>query len=390
MSATTLIDVLIGNCQEFPILDRWVFFNHAGVAPIPRRSAAAIVKYAGQATEDAYLESGWDRQIERLRRVAASLINATGEEMALVKNTSEGLSIVAGGMDWHEGDRIVTTAVEYPSNQYPWIDLQQRRGIELVRVAEMEDAGGARRVPLEAILTAADHPRTRLISLSHVEFGSGQRHDLGAVGRFCRERDIRFCVDAIQSVGVLGVDVRAMNIDYLSADGHKWMLGPEGAGIFFCRSELIEKTHPVLIGWNSVERPTDFDRIDYALRGDAARFECGTHNVPGLLGLKASIDLIASVGVDQIWQRVRALTDELADGLRCGGFVVASPRSEGEASGIVSFTRPGMDVAAVARKLKKQHRIELAVRASRLRCSPHFYNTSAQIRQLLDQLDAVQ
>lgn len=386
MATTIPIDGLIGNSQEFPILDRWAFFNHAGVTPLPRRSAAAIVKFAGQATEDAYLEGGWYKQIEELRGTAARLINAAPGEIALVKNTSEGLSIVAGGMDWREGDRIVTTAAEYPSNVYPWIDLQQRKGIELVRVEEMESADGVRQVPLERILAAAVHPRTRLISLSHVEYGSGQRHDLAAVGRFCRGRGIRFCVDAIQSMGVLPIDVQGMQIDYLSADGHKWMLGPEGAGIFFCRKELIAQTHPVLIGWNSVERAQDYDHIDFTLRSDAARFECGTHNVPGLLGLKASIDLIASVGVDQIWQRVRALTDELAGGLQQRGFVVASPRSEDQASGIVSFTRPGLDPAAVARKLKKGHRTELAVRAGRLRCSPHFYNTPGQIRQLLDLL----
>lgn len=389
MATTIPIDGLIGNPQEFPILDRWAFFNHAGVTPLPRRSAAAIVKYAGQATEDAYLEGGWYRQIEELRGTAAQLINAAPAEIAMVKNTSEGLSIVAGGIDWHEGDRIVTTAIEYPSNVYPWIDLQQRKGVELIRVEEMESAGGVRQVPLERILAAADHPRTRMISLSHVEYGSGQRHDLAAVGRFCRARDIRFCVDAIQSMGVLPIDVQAMHIDYLSADGHKWMLGPEGAGIFFCRKDLIAQTHPLLIGWNSVARAQDYDHIDFTLRDDAARFECGTHNVPGLLGLKASIDLIAAVGVDQIWQRVRALTDELAGGLAQRGFVVGSPRSEGQASGIVSFTRPGLDVAAVARKLKKRHRTELAVRAGRLRCSPHFYNTSGQIRQLLDLLAAL-
>ena len=386
MATMIPIDELIGNSAEFPILDRWAFFNHAGVAPLPRRSAAAIVKFAGQAAEDAYLNGTWYKQIEQLRRSAARLINAAHEEVALVKNTSEGLSIVAGGMDWREGDRIVTTAAEYPSNVYPWIDLAQRKGIDLVRVDEVDDAGGVRRVPIEKILEAADHPRTRLVSRSPVELGSGQRHDLVTIGRFCREHEIQFCVDAIQSTGVLPVDVQAMNIDYLAADGHKWMLGPEGAGIFFCRKELVEKTHPVLIGWNSVERALDYDHIDFTLRSDAARFECGTHNVPGLLGLKASIDLIASVGVDQIWQQVRALTDELAGGLQGRGFVVASPRSDGEASGIVSFTRPGLDAAAVARKLKKEHRTELAVRAGRLRCSPHFYNTSAQIRQLLDVL----
>lgn len=378
------IDALIGNETEFPILSRWQFFNHAGVSPIPRRSAMALVKYAGQASENAYLDTTWFKQIEEFRRTIATLIAADRSEIAFVKNTSEGLSFVANGIDWNKGDRIVTTAIEYPANAYPWIDLQQRKGIDLVRVEEVVDAGGVRRVPLEKLIEAASHPRTRLLTLSHVEYGTGQRHDLRTLGQFCRDRGILFCVDGIQSIGVLPVNVREMNIDYLAADGHKWMLGPEGAGIFFCRNELIEKTHPSQIGWLNVRRPMDYDHIDYTLKSDAGRFESGTYIVPGLLGLKASIDLIASVGIEAISGQVRALTDRLAQFLEDGGYAVVSPRAAGEDSGIISFTRPDMDHAAVLKKLKEEHRIELAFRAGRLRCSPHFYNTIEQMEHLAD------
>jgi selenocysteine lyase/cysteine desulfurase len=386
MSQTLSIDQFIRNPDEFPILEKWAFFNHAGVAPLSRRAAMAIVKYAGQAAEDAYIDSGWFKQIETLRKTLAGLINADRSEIAFVKNTSEGLALVANGIDWQPGDRIVTTAVEYPANAYPWIDLQQRKGIELIRVEEKQCEDGARRVPLQDILAAADHPRTRLVTLSHVEFGTGQRHDLVAVGAFCRPRKIGFCVDGIQSVGVLPVDVRAMNIDYLSADGHKWMLGPEGAGFFYCRQELIEHTHPALVGWLNVKGAHNFDKIDYQLRADAGRFECGTLNVPGLLGLKGSIDLIAQVGIDAISRQVFWLTESLVNGLRNRRFTVSSPRNPSEWSGIVSFTREGLNTAAVAKKLKADHHIELAVRAGRLRCSPHFYNSKEQIAQLLEAL----
>jgi len=373
----------IGNRDEFPILKNWNFLNHAAVAPIPHCAAEAVKSFAVHASEHAYIDSGWYRQIEELRKLAASFIGADRQEIAFIKNTSEGLATVANGLDWRDGDRVISTAVEYPANVYPWMDLAKRRGIEFVRVQEVVGPDGARRVPQEQIIKVAEHPRTRMITLSHVEFGSGQRHDLVTIGRFCRERDILLCVDAIQSLGVLPVNVREMNIDFLSADGHKWMIAPEGAGIFYCRRELIEKVHPVLVGWMNVANALDFDKIDYTLRPDAARFECGSLNVPGLLGLKASLEMIASIGIDNIWQRVRMLTDRLIDGLRELGFTVASPRSGQEASGIVSFGREGLDIAAVAKRLQRERRIELATRAGRLRCSPHFYNTTDNIDELL-------
>lgn len=378
------IDDFAGNPQYFPILANWAFFNHAAVSPLPQVAAAALVKYAGHVCEQAYLESDWHKRLEAFRGLSGSVINADADEIALVKNTSEGLAIVAGGVDWKAGDRIVTTAVEYPANAYPWIDLQQRRGIELIRVEEVEDAGGVRQVPLEAILKAADHPKTRLITISHVEFATGQRHDLATIGRFCRERGILLCVDGIQSVGVVPVDVRGMNIDYLSADGHKWMLGPEGAGIFYCRRELITKTHPPLIGWLNVARPLEFDRIEYRLSDTATRFECGAWNVPGFLALAAALELLSSIGIDAIWRRVRSLTDGLVAELIDAGYTVVSPRGEA-ASGIVSFTRSGIDPKEIVRELR-QHKIEVAVRAGRFRCSPHFYNTPDQLHRLVELL----
>jgi selenocysteine lyase/cysteine desulfurase len=203
------------------------------------------------------MESGFYKRIEELRRAAAGMIGAEKEEVAFIKNTSEGIATVAGGIEWRAGDRVVTTGVEYPSNMYPWMDLARRVGIELVTVAETANEDGSRAVALEALLKAAEHPKTRMVTLSHVEYASGQRHDLGAIGRFCRERGILFCVDAIQSMGVLPVDVKGMGIDYLAADGHKWLLGPEGAGVFYCRKELLERTRPLSIGWLNVVKDHD-------------------------------------------------------------------------------------------------------------------------------------
>ena len=376
----------IGNKQQFPVLEHWDFFNHAGVCPLPHAASRAIRRYAHEAEAAAYLAGGWYADLEKLRIAAAKLVNAHRDEIAFVKNTSEGISIVANGIDWQWGDRIITTAVEYPANVYPWMEVQRAHGAKLVMVEEITDASGRRQVPMEKILEAAAEPRTRLVALSHVEYASGQRHDLERIGRFCRERNILFCVDAIQSLGVWPVDVKAMHIDYLSADGHKWMLGPEGAGFFFCRKELIDRTRPLMIGWMNVIDPQNYGTYDYTLKPDAGRFECGTLNIPGLLGLKASLDLLQECTVDLVGRRIQQLTDLLIHGLVKKKYEIISPRNPGQWSGIVSFTSPVHSHEQLFKMLRKDHKTELALREGRLRASPHFYNTEEQIERLIEHL----
>ncbi|HZZ42034.1 MAG TPA: aminotransferase class V-fold PLP-dependent enzyme [Tepidisphaeraceae bacterium] len=373
---------LVGNEEEFPVLRNWVFLNHAGVCPLPRVAAEALRTYAQQAEAAGYLGAAWYLELEKLRQETAALINAHRDEIAFVKNTSEGLSIVARGIDWQWGDRIVTTNVEYPANVYPWMDLVHTRAVKLVMAEEVED-NGVRRVPTEKIIEAASHPRTRMVSLSHVQFASGQRMDVEAIGKFCRERAILFCVDAIQTMGILPVDVKGMNIDYLAADGHKWLLGPEGAGVFYCRKELQEHTRPLMVGWLNVVNAMEYGSYDYTLKPDAGRFECGTYNVAGLLALRASMGLIRSVGVEAVRARIKHLTDDLAAGLAGRGFRVVSPRGEGEWSGSVCFVLPGQDHSRIVSDLRKQYRMEIALREGRLRASPHFYNTEQQIDALI-------
>jgi selenocysteine lyase/cysteine desulfurase len=206
------------------------------------------------------------------------------------------------------------------------------------------------------------------------------------IGEFCAERKIRLCVDAIQSLGVIPIDVKAMNIDYLSADGHKWLLGPEGAGIFYCRRELLEFTRPLVIGWMNVVDARNFGNYDYTLRADAGRFESGSYNVPGLLALRASLNLLQGAGIEQVGQRIKTLTDILIEGLRAKGYRIVSPRDQSQWSGIVAFTSAKFAHDKIFSELRKEHRIELAVREHRLRCSPHFYNTEEQIQKLLTRL----
>src|SRR5688572_19679568 len=314
------LESYIGNEAQFPILANWDFFNHAGVSPIPHACAVALSQHAKESETTAYVGQNWYAQIEKLRILTASILNAHRDEIAFVKNTSEGISIVANGLDWQWGDRIVTTGVEYPANVYPWMEVARSRGAKLIMVPEETDGQGRKVVPVEKILAEAADPRTAIVSLSHVEFASGQRHDLAAIGAFCRERQKLFHVDAIQSVGVLPVDVRAMQIDYLSADGHKWMMGPEGAGVFYCRRQLIERTRPLMVGWMNVINAEEYGSYNYILKSDAGRFECGTYNVPGLIGLKASLELLHSIGIAAISQRVKHLTNRLISGLSSKGY----------------------------------------------------------------------
>lgn len=380
------IDFYVGNQAAFPVLGRWDFYNHAGVSPLPAVAGDAIRQYAAEAEAGAYLETAWYKDIESLRASAAAMLNAHRDEIAMIKNTSEGISIVANGIDWKHGDRIVTTAVEYPANIYPWMDLERRLGCELILVSEEPDAAGRHCVPLEKILDAADDPRVRMVTLSHVEFASGQRHDIAAVGRFCRERGKLFCVDGIQTLGILPVDVQAMQIDYLSADGHKWLLGPEGAGIFYIRRDLIQTTRPPLIGWMNVVDAQNYGRYNFTLRPDAGRYECGTYNVPGLLSLKASLEMLLQLGTTAVGDRLKRLGDRLIEKLMAKGYQIVSPRSHDAWSGIISFASPRHDHNQIVIALRKEHRIEIALREGRLRASPHFYNTEAQIDRLIDAL----
>src|SRR5258706_4736434 len=200
-ASSGMISTLIGNSDAFPILKQWDFFNHAGVCPLPKVAADALRKYAQQAQEVAYIDTGWYRDIEKLRVSAAKLINCQAEEIAFVKNTSEGIATVANGIDWRPGDRIVTTAVEYPANIYPWMDVSKRFGVELIMVSE-QSIGGHRAVPMDDLLREIDHPRTCLVALSHVEFASGQRHDIASIGKICREAGRPFCFHATQSPGI--------------------------------------------------------------------------------------------------------------------------------------------------------------------------------------------
>jgi selenocysteine lyase/cysteine desulfurase len=362
----------------FPVTREVAYFNNAGVAPISSRVDEAIRRYAEEATRLGAFNypRSFNAEIERVRGRAALLLNATADEIAFVKNTTEGLGIVAAGLDWQRGDEVVTCDLEYPSNVYPWWSLRDR-GVETAMLRGREG-----RLPFSAIEEALQNPRVRLLALSSVEFASGARNDLEAIGGLCREHGVLFCVDAIQSVGCFPIDVESCGIDFLAADGHKWMLSVEGCGIFFCSKRVQDLVTPRIIGWRSVQNNLDFDTYHMELQSSAGRFEEGTTNTPGIFALGAAIDLLLELDVAAIGERVLKLTDRLVDGLCARGAEIRSPREAGEASGIVSFAIPGQSPAETARKLRAE-RIFVIERRGGVRASPHFYNSEDEIDRLL-------
>ena len=371
---------------RFPVLRRLVFLNHAGVAPISGPAAAAIRAYADQAESAAYYGAGWYARAKRVKALAAQLIGAGGaDDIAFVANTSSGLSLVAKGLDWRPGDQVVITNIEYPANRYPWVDLE-RLGVEVIEVAQGDDG----RIDVRDVVAVVTD-RTRVVAISHVQYASGFRIDLRPIADAVHRVSGYLCVDAIQSVGVMPVDVNELGIDFLAADGHKWLLGPEGCGIFYCRPTLIETLHPGVVGWMNMVDSSNYGDYRFEFEHTAKRFEPGSYNIVGIIGLGASIELLLEVGIDHVWSRVEALTARLCDGLARKGYTVHSPRGEGERSGIVVFDRPaashrstpapGQIVAGL-----EADGIIIVTREGRLRASPCFYNTPEQMDRLVEAL----
>jgi len=363
----------------FPVVRDWIHLDHAGVAPISTRVAEALRRYSDLAShQGAVRYASFVEEIERVRARAAALIGAAADEIAFVKNTTEGLGIVACGLDWRRGDVVLTCDLEYPSNVTPWLSLAPH-GVETVI---LPSHGGC--LPLARLDEALRNPRVRLLALSSVEFASGARNDLRSIGRLCRDRGVLFCVDAIQSLGYLPIDVRSDSVDFLAADGHKWLLGVEGCAIFFCSRPLLERVTPRIVGWKNVADPGDFDRYQTDLCPDARRFEEGSPNTAGIYALGAAIDLLLELGVAEIGERVLALTERLAQGLPARDAELLSPRGDA-ASGIVSFRMAGEDPARTVERLRSR-RIHCAVRRRAVRASPHFYIDMAEIDALLEAL----
>jgi cysteine desulfurase / selenocysteine lyase len=368
---------------EFPVTRDKVFLAHAAVAPIPRRVAEAVAAYADLCTrgdQEALLPL---TQIQQTRDLAARLLHATPDEIALVGPTSNALSLVATGLDWRQGDNVLIYPDDYPSNVYPWMALASR-GVE-VRRFTTPALGWIRP---DDVLPHIDR-RTRLVALASCHFISGHRLDIDAIGAQLRARNVLFCLDAIQTLGAFPTTVE--HVDFLAADAHKWLLGPCAAGLLYVRKALHDTLHPTLLGWHNVRCPNfiALDRI--ALRPDARRYEAGTHNLLGLVGLHAALDLLLQLGIDSIATELLRKRKLLLPALAKRGFEVLGAETDpGAGSAILSFSRPTTDMAAIHQQLDAAG-IITSLRSDRagnqfVRLSPHFYNTDAELERLLDRL----
>src|SRR5690606_33639764 len=278
---------------EFPHEPGLIYLNHAGVAPLPRRAAEAVRAFAAEAaTRGARNYPRWLAVEASLRQRLARLLGTpSSDDIALVKNTSEGLSMVAYGLDWQPGDAVIINNHEFPSNRIVWESLAQRFGVD-VRDVDLDAAP----TPEDALIDALD-ARARLLAVSSVQFGSGLRMDLVRLAQACRSNGTLLCVDAIQSLGALRLDVASLQADFVIADGHKWMLGPEGLGVFYSRPEARERLKLTQYGWHMVEQAGDFDRRAWEVASSARRFECGSPNMLGIHALEASLALLEEVGL---------------------------------------------------------------------------------------------
>ena len=358
----------------FPVTRNVVYFNHAAVGALSVRAYEAMERHARDQREYGALHwREWYAEYEQLRASAARLIGADPREVAILKNTSEGLSFVAGGLRWREGDNVVTTALEFPSNWTPWKYVEPR-GVE-VRVAALPT--------VEAIAPLVDE-RTRVVTVSSVAFHNGFTADLDALGEFCAARNVLFCVDAIQSVGVLPMDVHHSKISFLAADGHKWMGGTEGCAIFYVAEEHREQLDVLENGWTNIDRRGKFILTPTDLLPDARRFEAGSLNTNGVYGLRAAIDLLLEIGIETVRDLALAVASRLAEGLESIGWRVATYPV---ASAIVGATPP-----SVERTLLHWHRyleengVICAPREGLLRFSPHFYNDAGEVDRIIELL----
>ena len=365
--------------REFPVTGKYIYLDHAGVAPISLRVKTAIETFLAESAEGgSFYYPVWIQRIVEIRRACAQLINAGPEEIAFVKSTSHGLSIVAQGLDWRPGDNVLIYEKEFPSNIYPWLNLRSK-GVE-VRTIPSRDG----RILFEDI-SQLINSRTRLLAISSVQFANGFRIDLEKVGSLCRDRQVLLCVDAIQSLGMAPMDVKASHIDFLSADAHKWLLGPEGIGIFYCSNGLAERLSPPLIGWKSVRDELAFDRPDFLLKTNCLRFEEGSMNLLGIFGLGAALELLFEVGIEQIEQRVLDLGDLILQEAEKRGYRGLSPSARNERGG--NITVSGNFDPARIRDALREKRIMVNARGGGIRVSPHFYNTEEETIAFFKMLD---
>lgn len=366
----------------FPIVDECLFLDHARVAPLSTRVEDAIVRFAAEATRDLRMRYPyWNERAEDVRRACGRLVGASPDQVAFVKNTSEALSYVAEGFDWRPGDVVVTADREFPSNVYPWLGLA-RLGVE-TRLLDPGPAG----ISVDDVARALDE-RVRMVALSAVSYGAGERLELAAIGGLCQERGVLFVVDGIQAIGAIEVDLARDGMDCIAADGHKWLCAPEGAGFMAVSDRLLARLRPVQLGWKSVMNADTYHPYDLNLRRDAAKLEAGSLGLLGLHALGAAVDLTLEVGLATIESRLGELVALLEEGFARRGLEVRGrdvSRPAPRRAGIVSFV-PKRAPERVRQDLWERG-VASTVRFGGLRLSPHHYQDDRDVEQFFVRLD---
>ena len=358
----------------FPQNDALIYLNHAAVSPWPQCTVDAVTQFAHEnLRQGAQQYPSWVRTEQQLRERLRWLVNAEStDSIALLKNTSEALSVIAYGLDWQAGDNVVLAQQEFPSNRIVWESLQ-RLGVEcrIVDLAVGDD-------PEQRLIDASDQ-HTRLLTTSSVHYANGLRMNLQRLGEHCKQQNILFCVDAIQSLGAFPLDAPAIHADFVVADGHKWMLGPEGLALFYCRPEHLPTLQLYQYGWHMIENAGDYSQTQWQPAHNAQRFECGSPNMLGVHALNASIGFIQQQGLTSIATQIQANVDYLLERLaEIHAIDILSPRQAERRAGIVLFKANNLDNAKLQQHLLDNNVI-CAYRGGGIRLSPHFYNTYAQL-----------
>ena len=363
--------------SQFAVTERYTYLNHAATGVLPVSSRDAIDAFVhGQAEGGVMGVYMYEAQMPQYRERVGRFIGASGEEIAILRNTGDGATAVALGLDWSPGDEIILTDNEFPSNAIPWLALRSR-GVNIRFVRSERE----RMTPdvLRRLMT----PRTRVVTVSWVSFADGYRHDLAALAEVAHASGALFCVDVIQGLGAFPLDVQDANIDVAYGGGQKWLMSLQGVSFLYVRRELLNRLSLGAPGWRSVEDMWDFLNYEQPLAGNASKFEGGTPNFVGALSLDRAIDVLQSAGAAAIAKHVLALTDRLADGLDRIGAEVLTERGEGISSGIVTFRMPGRDNVALGKALQREG-VVTTWRESGIRVAPHGYNTTEEIDRLLE------
>ncbi|MGD0652484.1 MAG: aminotransferase class V-fold PLP-dependent enzyme [Verrucomicrobiia bacterium] len=369
--------------HEFPVCEKKIFLAHAGVSPLPRRVTEAMQRYLDAAARDDQEDALPERIIGETRQLAAKLIGASAEEIAFVGSTSMGLAMVATGLAWQNGDNLVCYRDDYPANVYPWMDLE-RRGVQL-RFVEPKQYGNVTVEDLEPIVDG----RTRLVALASTHFLSGWRLGVDRIGQFLKKKGVLFCLDGIQSFGALHTTVQ--HVDFAAADAHKWLLGPLGIAILYVRKEQFEHLHPPLVGWRNAICPDYVTQEKLTFWPDARRYEPGSLNLTGLVGLHAALEMILEFGIEAIERRVIKLAKQVVAEAQQRGFEVLGPKLDNKwMSGIVTLLSKRHDLERLHAELMRANVItSLRCRRGGVRClrvSAHFYSREEEIERLISQV----